>query len=176
MKSLIAYYSHSGNNEKLAYYLKDKLKCSIYKITEVKKRKTISILADFLFKRSTKLIDTNLSTDEFDIVILVSPIWGSTISTPIRMFLEKEKENIKRFGFISFCNGESGQKEKLIKELTYIVGKAPAACTELSINELLPADKQNQIKYTFHYRISGDDLMYFKDKIEGFYDELIMNL
>lgn len=41
MKTLIFHYSHSGNNEKLAFELKEKIGCDIHKINEVKKRKTI---------------------------------------------------------------------------------------------------------------------------------------
>ena len=46
---LYPYFSHSGNNEKLALYIKEKFNYEIRKITELKKRKTISILFDLLF-------------------------------------------------------------------------------------------------------------------------------
>jgi len=168
MKISIIYFSHSGNNEKLALYLKEKLMCSAHKITEKKKRKTITILFDFLFKRGTKLATSDYDLRKYDAFIFVSPVWGCKIATPLRTFIDKEKDYIQKFSFISICNGEKGQKEKLIEELSSVFQKNPIVCTELSINKLLPKEKQNKIKYTFNYRVSDNDLKYYEDEIEEF--------
>ncbi len=172
MKTLLIYFSHSGNNEKLAFYLKEKSNCKVHKITELKNRKTISILFDFLLKRGTKLSSSNIDLSEFEMLIFVSPIWGCKIATPIRIFIDKEKANIKKYSFISLCNGDKGQKEKIINELSLILEAKPISVAELSINRLLPPEKQNQIKYTFNYRITDDEIKHFSDEIEEFMGEV----
>ena len=163
----IIYFSHTGNNEKLALYLKERLKCSVHKIMEAKKRKTISILLDFLFGRDTKLLASDIDLDDYDMIVFISPIWGSKIATPLRKFICNKKGNIKKFSFISLCNGEIGQVEKLISELSNIAQKTPITCTELKINRLLPEEKR-KIKYTFNYRVSDDDIKFFDDDINDF--------
>ncbi len=166
MKGLIVYYSHTGNNEKLALELQKRIGFDIYKINEVKKRKTISILLDFMGNRSTKLINDNKNFSQYDYTILVSPVWGGKIASPMRTFLEKEKSNLKKFFYITLCNGAADQRQKLIEELSFIVQRNAEKVIELSINELLPEDQKNKIKHTFHFQASNQDIEHFDDEID----------
>lgn len=167
MNYLIIYYSHSGNNEKLALELKERIGCDIYKISEVKKRKTISILFDFFLIRNSRLASSNISMKKYDKIILVSPIWGGRIASPMRTFIEQEKGNLENYFYITFCNGEIGQKEKIASELYSIVQRKPYEVTELWINSLLPVEKKNKVKHTFNYRISKPDIERFDKDIES---------
>lgn len=168
MRSLIVYYSHTGNNEKLAYVLKERLDCDIYKISELKERKTISILFNFLFKRNTKLTDCNANLKEYDSIILVAPVWAGRIATPMRAFIEGEKNNIRNYSFISLCNGETGQKDKIAGELYSLIKHDPKNVTELCINSLLPEEKRNKIKHTFYFRMRKEDFEQFDELLESF--------
>jgi flavodoxin len=168
MKPLIIYYSHSGNNEKLALKLKDRIGCPVLRLNEKKKRRTISILFDYIFNRSSKLSGYRLSEYEHDVFILVAPVWSGRLATPMRVFAEKERSNMHKYFFITLCNGLDRQKEKIIAELSSIVQSEPLGVTELWINRLLPADKQNKIKHTFNYKVSDDDFDRFEDDIKEF--------
>lgn len=168
MKSIIVYYSHSGNNEKLAFELKERIGCDIHKISEVKKRKTISILFNFFFKSNSKLSSANINIKEYDNIILVSPIWGGKIASPMRAFLEQEKKYLDRYFYITLCNGEIGQREKIVCELSSIVQRDPYEVRELWINRLLPEEKKNKIKHTFNYEINKHDIECFNEDIESF--------
>jgi flavodoxin len=168
MKILIVYYSHSGNNEKLAYELKERIGCGIYKISERKERKTFSILLDFFFNRKAKLSKSDINLKEYDKVIFVAPIWGGRIASPMRGFMDLEKGNLKEYFYITLCNGEVGQKEEIQAELYSILQRLPNGVIELWINSLLPEDKKNKIQHTFKYRISRQDLEYFEKDIELF--------
>jgi flavodoxin len=59
MKTLIIYYSFSGNNEVLAQELQKRLDCDLQKIVELKPRKSIDILFDLIFKRTSKIGKSN---------------------------------------------------------------------------------------------------------------------
>lgn len=168
MKPLIVYYSHSGNNEKLALELKERIGCEIHQIKKLRKRRTFSILLDFIFKRSTKLASYNINVKEYDKIIFVSPIWASKIATPMKTFIDKEKNNIEKYFYISLCNGEAGHKEKLASELYSIIQHKPDEVLELCVNNLLPEDKQNKIRHTFNFRVSKQDLEKFNKDIDSF--------
>lgn len=62
MKTLIAYYTLSGNNKKLADYIKEKYNCELLEIKEKKKRKTFSIILDLIFKREKQNLPSTLPT------------------------------------------------------------------------------------------------------------------
>jgi flavodoxin len=168
MKTLVVYYSFSGNNEKLAFKLKESIECDTHKIIEEKKRKTISILFDFLLNRKSRLSSSTINVKNYDQIIFIAPIWSSKIATPMRAFIESQKSNLGKYFFMTLCNGIYGQQEKIAAELNSIVFHEPDEVIELWVNKLLPEDKQNKIKHTFSFRVSDHDLGYFNPDIERF--------
>lgn len=172
MKTLIVYYSHSGNNEMLAKVLQERMGCPIHRIIEVKKRKTISILADAYLKRPSALEAADVKIEEYDQVVFVAPVWGQRVASPMRTFIESEKGNLARYHFITLCNGEEGQEEKLAMELNAASGVRPETIEELWVNSLLPEDKRNRIKYTFNYRVDREDMARFDREIATFLQHL----
>jgi hypothetical protein len=93
---------------------------------------------------------------------------GGKIASPMRGFLDIEKNNLEKYFFITLCNGEIRQKEKIDSELYSILLRRPNEVKELWINSLLPEEKQNKIKHTFNFRISEHDLEFFNKDIELF--------
>ncbi len=108
MKTLIVYYSFSGNNEFLARELQKRLDCDLHQIVELKPRKSIDILFDLIFKRKTKIEKSKFDLPQYDRTILIAPIWASKIATPLRSFIELEKDNFKEYSFITVCTGPDG--------------------------------------------------------------------
>ena len=168
MKTLIAYYSFTGNNEALAKSLQLKLDCDIYEITEVNKRKSITILFDLIFKRLPKVIKPTIELNQYDHIIFISPVWDGKIATPLKSFLINERSNIYQYSFITICSGRRGQYDWLRDELIKVMRKEPSALTELKVNDLLPPEKRDNIKYTTPYRVQGKDIAAFYDKIDPF--------
>ncbi len=175
MKNIIVYFSHSGNNEKLAYELKKRTGCEIFQVCEKNKRRTISIMLDTLFKRNSKLRTYLTDLKKYQKVIFVAPVWNGKIATPMRAFMEQEKHNLNEFSYVTVCNGETGQKEKISDELLSITDRRPHIVTELSINSLLPEEQRHKVKYTFNYRINTDDLLRFNQIIESFINNIDCN-
>lgn len=166
MKTLIAYFSFSGNNEVLAKELQTLLGCDIYQITELRKRVGISILFDIIFKRNPKIKKTDIQINQYDHIIMVAPIWGGRIANPLKSFIKQEKENIKEYSFITLC-GAGGNKH-LADELTRLTGKKPVSIRELAVNDLLPVERKDKIKYTSGYKVQLQDVKAFKKSIENF--------
>jgi hypothetical protein len=169
MKNLIAYYSFTSNNAKLATHLQKQLKCDIVRIETVGRRTGFSILLDLVFKRKPRLRPLDLNVKDYDHIFVVAPIWGGRIAAPIKSFLMNEKQSIGRYSFISLCGGGNPkQAENVREEMTSSAQKPPSNVLELWINDLLPPEKKNTIKYTSGFRIEDDGFGPFEDKIQHF--------
>ncbi|MEX2234480.1 MAG: flavodoxin domain-containing protein [Cyclobacteriaceae bacterium] len=168
MKTLIVYYSFSGNNEALAKQLQERLQCDIVKIEETKKRTKLSILWDVIFKRSARIKKITITLFAYDSIILIAPIWAGKIGTPMQSFILQEKRRLGNYSFISLCGGVKRQKGKVREFLEQLIQRKPTATEELWVNDLLPAEKKDKIKYTTAYRVKPDDWKVFDSQIEQF--------
>lgn len=172
MKTLIVYYSYTQNNEVLANVLHEKLKCDILKIEEVRKRNGFTIVLDLLFNRTPWIKPRLYDIGSYDQYIFVAPVWAGKIASPMKTFLVEERFYISNYSFITICGGQPGQKEKLVTNLTKIVGHEPGVVHELWINNLLSENKKNTIKYTSGYKIQPDDMTKFNVEIDNFVSDV----
>ncbi len=168
MKPLVVYYSHSGNNEKLALELRDRIACDMYEVKEKKKRKSLSIFADFLVKRNSRLAPLDFDVSDYGPIILVAPIWAGKIAAPMRTFINREKERLTDYSFITLCSGREGQREKIAEELSALTPQKPGAVAELWINNLLPEEQRNKIKYATNFRVEKQHMQHFDEEIQFF--------
>lgn len=171
MKTLIAYYSFTQNNEKLATHLQKQLNCDIVKIETTKKRNGFSILLDLVFKRKPEIKPVPYYLQDYDHVIFIAPIWAGRIAMPMKSFLINERSNIRQYSFITLCGGSPGQKEKIQHELVTSLQKPPVRVLELWVNDLLPADKKGTVKHTSGFRIDADGFEKFEDQLRNFIKE-----
>ena len=168
MKTIIVYYSFTGNNEALVQELKERLGCDTVRIQTVKKRTSASILLDLIFKRSPKLKEYNIPFSDHPHLILIAPVWAGNIATPMQAFLKNEKRNILNYSFITLCGGVAGQKEKISEYLKSILLSKPTAIEELWVNDLLLPEQKDKIKFTTPYRVKEEDWKVFNPKIDAF--------
>lgn len=166
MKEAIVYYSFSGNNEALAKELKRRTGFDLEKITELKKRAGFSILLDIIFKRTPGILKPKLELSQYDKVILIAPIWAGRIATPMKAFIKLEKGQIQKYSFITLCG--NGGNQKVSEELSQLFQKEPTSVLELKVNDLLPENEKNRIKYTSGYRVKAQDFQVFKKEIDAF--------
>jgi len=73
------------------------------------------------------VIRTREDPDEYDLVVLGSPVWGGTMSSPIRSYIFTHPEQLKRARFFTVMGGRGG--ENAIREMELACGAQPAqAC------------------------------------------------
>ena len=92
MKTLLVYYSKTGNSRKLAEMLQKKLKCDQDELQYNEREKGI-ITGDYH--------DPN----NYDLVILVSPIWAFGLAAPMKCYINKHKSGIKAYKLAVTCGG-----------------------------------------------------------------------
>ncbi len=168
MKTLIVYYSFTQNNAALATMIQKRFDCEILRIETLRRRSAFSIFLDAAFGRKPAILKHNLSIENYDQFVFVGPIWMGKIAGPLRTFLNEEKENIKRYSFISVCGGITGQKEKIEDELTSIVASRPQCVCELWLSEIVSEKVTKNAKNVSAYRIRSSELEKFKTKIDAF--------
>ncbi len=168
MKSVIVYYSYSGNNESLAKELRLRFESDIVRIEEQKKRTIFNTVLDLILGRDAKIQNPDIFLDDYETIIFIAPIWDSKIATPLKSFIKMARDNIKNYAFITVCGGREGQKQKITEELTQLVGKRPITVVELEIRSVLPPSQENDIKSIGSYRITDNDFCAFKKPIQNF--------
>lgn len=139
MKNSIVYYSYTGNNKNLAEILAEKSGAELFELREKKKRSPFAFMIDLLIKRDL-LAPYYIKTENYDKVILVSPVWAGKPAPALCRFLEKERNNIKEYSYISLCFGSEAQNEKVKKSLRKTAGKAAVAVSYLSLQGLIPPE------------------------------------
>lgn len=127
-KILIAYYSHSGNTQKVAEEIQAQIDGTLVEIkpeaayptdynTVVEQAKK-EINAGFKPAIETKIPDI----DEYDIVFIGSPNWWSTNAPPIATFLSENDLSGKTV--VPFCTHGGGGQAKTAKDVAALCPKA----------------------------------------------------
>ena len=125
MKSLIVFYSLKGNCKKIANELNKKYPSDILELKFKKgfkkpKMNFTNILfgvIQVLTKKTPEINHLDINLNDYDQIIIGTPVWGSTMSPVIRTFITKY--NIQNKKIILFANykGEIGNTFLDIKEI-----------------------------------------------------------
>lgn len=110
MKTLVAYFSHSGNNKYLAQSIAKSLDGDL---EELKPRFGLFglLLLFSAMKKSPGIKRLGKEPSEYDRVILCGPLWMGQIASPLRAFLEKYRTAIKKIYFATCCGGGDETKD-----------------------------------------------------------------
>jgi len=113
-KTLILYSSYEGNTEKLAIDLATTYKLSIEKIDPIKEFNKKGFLKyalggfQVISKKKPKLKKLKSNLDDFDTIILASPVWAGSIVPTIYSFIKRTNLNDKKLAF--FYTHQGGHK------------------------------------------------------------------
>lgn len=137
MKTLVVYYSRTGNTRKVAESISKMLKCDIEEIVDMKNRKGIlgflGAGRDTVFNKLTR-INVKKDPSEYDMVIIGTPIWVGNMTVAIRTYLNLYKGKFKHVAF--FCTmGGSGDK-RAFKNMEELIEKKPESTLVLRDREI----------------------------------------
>ncbi|MCS7151017.1 MAG: hypothetical protein NZ928_01345 [Endomicrobia bacterium] len=142
MKSLIVYYSRSGRTKLVAMKLAELLNSETEEIVDFKPRKGFLgwLISgyDALTKKITEIAPLTKNLDDYDHIILCSPVWALSIPPAIRTFLNLYKEEIKNISFIATMSSTGAKK--MFKQLEELAGRKPKFVLAID-NKNLTTDK-----------------------------------
>lgn len=124
---LVVYFTRTGRSEKVALELNKHYKCIMEKITEEKDRRGIIgyILSAWqgITRKTTIINKVKYNPNNFNITIIITPLWAGNISSPMRAYVKKYKNSIKDYGIIITHNSSSCKAAE--EEIKVTLNKEP---------------------------------------------------
>ena len=128
MKTLIVYYSMSGNVEFIAKELAEKLQADTLRL-EPETSYPDKGMKKFLWGGKSALMGEKpvlkpyeAKLEDYDRIVIGTPVWASTFAPPIRTFVEENREALKGKEFSAIvCYAGSGAA-KAIDKLRTLLG------------------------------------------------------
>jgi len=122
MKSLVVYYSRSGNTRFVAEYISQEIAADIEEIIDKKKRKGLFcfILSgyDATRGRLTEIAEMERSPKDYDLIIVGTPMWNKRIVPAVRTYLKENSFSGKNVAlFCTNLGSQSNQVFSTLKEL-----------------------------------------------------------
>lgn len=113
MKTLVVYYSLEGNTKLIAQTLKEELNCDIVELKPEKEYPDKGFKKFFwggksvLFKEKPTLLNEEIKINNYDNIILGTPVWAGTYAAPFNTFIKQYKINNKNIALFA-CHGGGG--------------------------------------------------------------------
>jgi flavodoxin len=131
MKTLVVYYSRTGNTRRLAEEIAKQLCCDIEEIQDMKER--FGLFGWFsgsrdAFRKFLTDIEFKLDPAEYDLVIIGTPVWSFNITPAVRTYFTRNIEKLNNVAFF-LTNGSMGTERALNNMET--LSKTPVATLEL---------------------------------------------
>lgn len=156
MKSIIIYYSHTGNNALLAEKTAAILGIESFRLVETEERTTKSIIKDMIFNRKSKFVNYPKNIEKYDLVIFMGPVWMFSIPTPLKTYFKMVKKRIKKYAFISLSGGALGPNPGIAKQLIKRLGKGLTLNLDLNIANFCETPKDATTEDTGEYKLENN--------------------
>lgn len=117
MKSIVIYYSLDGNTKLLSETVAKEINAEVLPLNLKKKIKAGSFMKYFwggrqvIMKESPELEPINFNADNYDLIIIGTPVWAGNYAPALKTFLSNNHIVGKRLAL--FCSHEGGSGETL---------------------------------------------------------------
>jgi flavodoxin len=121
MKSLVVFYSRTGNAKFVAETVAAELGSDLEEIIDMKNREGklgyLSGGSDAARGKETKIAETKRSPADYDLIIVGTPVWAGRITPAIRTYLGKNDLSGKKVAVFFTQGGSKPQSIEKIKTL-----------------------------------------------------------
>lgn len=147
MRVAVVYFSLEGNTKYVAEKIAKELNADMIQLIPVKEYPTGKVSKFFwggkstTFKETPKLESYQFDPDNYELVILGTPIWAGTFVPPLRTFLKKTKLTGKKVAMFANCSG--GSAEKCFMQLENELSDCTVLSTLRLIDPIKNANSEN---------------------------------
>jgi len=136
-KILVVYYSRTGTTRTLASALAKMLGADLEEICDCSNREGprgyLKSLLDAIRKRPADIVPAGLDVTAYDLVLIGSPVWASSVSAPVRSYLLENRAWLPHVAF--FCSFGGRGADKALREMGQIVGRPAVAECKVTASE-----------------------------------------
>lgn len=138
MKAIIVYYSLEGNTDYTAKLLADELGADLLRLEPVTpyptdNKKFLMGGKDSTLGIEPPLKEYSFNPDDYDTVILGTPLWAWTMAPPLKTFISTNSLKGKKLAF--FVSSGGGSDKKCFAKMHKLTGAENAPC--LSVVDML---------------------------------------
>ncbi len=120
MKTLVIYYSFSGNCRIIAESFNNSIDVDIIKIKELSKRTYLSAYTVGIFKAITKrgsnILPLDVDVSNYHSICLITPIWAGALPPAVYSFIREYNVSSKNIHVILCFKSNYGESANIIKE------------------------------------------------------------
>lgn len=153
MKTLVVFYSSSGNTRRAGQEIAAQLGADVEDIQEVKPRhldinepggirKLVGIIlagAEANMGRSVPILPAAHNPGDYDLIVLGTPIWGGGLTGPVRSYIAAHRGQFKAVAFFSTCQGTE-PTTKCFGQMQQACGQAARATASFQDRRVLSGD------------------------------------
>ena len=137
-KILVIFYSRSGTTRRVATALAAKLGGSVEEIVEARGRDGFlgywRSIIEARRKSSPEILPAKNDPSSFGLVVIGTPVWAWSVSSPVRAYLTANKGRLPAVAF--FCTLGGKGSETAFAQMQEIVGKAPRATCAITARDV----------------------------------------
>jgi flavodoxin len=138
VKTLVIYYSLSGNTQKVAEAIAKTFKADINQLEDRQNRTgllgMLLTIYQVLFSQPGKIRFASTDPSEYDLVILGAPVWIMKLAPPMRSYILKEKDRFNQVAF--FCTEGASGALNAFKAMESLSAKKPVATLEVTEGDI----------------------------------------
>jgi menaquinone-dependent protoporphyrinogen IX oxidase len=178
MKTLVVYYSKSGNNKYLAEKIASDLGGDIEALRpRVRVLPLQMLFVLFGFGPGNDSLEHTVA--EYDRIIVCGPIWAGHLDWASRSFLKNHGKNARVIFYATCCGGGDEEKDgkfgyaKVFREVEKLSGEKCAACEAFPVPLTLPEGKRKDDNAVMSARLSDET---FSGEIRERYDSFLQTV
>jgi NAD(P)H-dependent FMN reductase len=137
-RTLVVSYSRGGNTRRLARAIAKELGADHEEIRDRADRAGITgylrCVLEAVLEVSTEIAPLRRDLSHYDLVVVGTPVWATSVSSPVRTFLWLERRRLPAVAFFATLGGVGS--ERAFGQMRALAGRAPAATLAVRENEL----------------------------------------
>lgn len=134
-KLLVVFYSRTGMTRLVSSMLADELDCAVEELSDVRSRVgwwgLLTSTLDGALERGTRIAPVREDPAQYDLVVVATPMWSSSVSSAVRTYLEERHGRFRKVAF-ALTQGTVG-RARVFRQMEQLSGSAPL--TTLAVTE-----------------------------------------
>ena len=140
MKTLVVYYTRTGNSKFAAETVATEVGADVEEVVDLKNRKGrlafLSAGRDAMQGKLTEIAETKRNPFDYDLVVIVQPVWAGSPTPAIRTYLKKNDLSGKKVAlFFTDSSDKAVEKIKAIIPNSTFVGELALPAKEFENRE-----------------------------------------